>query len=194
MTRRILCVDDDESVRSLLRHLLTEKGHSVCVAHDGAQAIAHANVVQFDAIITGHQMPQMIGLELVRQLRANAYPGKIFVFSGALSQALRKEYEALKVDMIAAKPTGLKDILALLEMPSPISPASPRNPSPESANGAIMLRCPNGKQCRLTLVNEKEMLVYCSPIEPGICPNAMSFAGTSFCRALMGSKKSVREN
>ena len=76
----------------------------------------------------------------------------------------------------------------------PHSPDAPSGkPLPESENHANPLLCPLGKQCRLTLINEKETLVYCVPVEPGICPNVMSFAGTTYCRALLGSKKSVRE-
>jgi CheY-like chemotaxis protein len=117
MTRNILCVDDDESVRKLLTDILIAKGHAVSVATNGKEAIDLVTVTQFDAIITDHQMPEITGLELVRHLRAAAYAGKIFVFSGALSTPLRKEYEALKVDAIAAKPMGVSEILALFRMP-----------------------------------------------------------------------------
>jgi CheY-like chemotaxis protein len=117
MTLKILCVDDEESITTFFTHLLNAKGHIVSVAGDGREAIALAAATQFDVVITDHLMPEMTGLELVRHLRAAAYPGKIFVLSGALSTAPRKEYEALKVDAIAAKPAGFKDILARLEMP-----------------------------------------------------------------------------
>ena len=43
-----------------------------------------------------------------------------------------------------------------------------------------------GKQCRLTVVNGREQLVYCVPLESGVCPNVMSFGDTRFCRALLG--------
>lgn len=92
-------------------------GHTVRVASDVDEAIAHATATQFDVVITDHQMPQKTGLELVRHLRTVAYAGKIVVFSGALSATLRREYEALQVDAIAAKPTGLSHILALIQRP-----------------------------------------------------------------------------
>ena len=117
MTRRILCVDDNVNITTFLTHTLSAMGHTVSVASDGEEAIGRAAATHFDVVITDHQMPQMTGLELVRHLRATAYPGKIFVFSGALSPAHRKEYEALKVDTIATKPAGVSEILALFQIP-----------------------------------------------------------------------------
>src|SRR5882672_3772812 len=115
MSSKILCVDDEEVVRQTLAQFLGAKGHTVGVAQDGAEALACAATTQFDVVITDHQMPRMTGLELIRQLRATAYSGKIIVFSGAVSPALRKEYEMLRIDAIAKKPSGLTDILALLQ-------------------------------------------------------------------------------
>lgn len=117
MPRTILCVDDDESITSVLAHLLNAKGHKVSVAADGREAIALIRAMDFDVVITDHQMPEMTGLELVRHLRVTAFRGRTFVFSGALSPTLRTEYEALKVDAIFAKPTGISEIVARLQMP-----------------------------------------------------------------------------
>ena len=115
--KEVLCVDDDETVRTVLAQLLTSKGHNVSLAKSGAEALACVNAVRFDVVITDSLMPQMTGLELVRSLRSIAYPGKIIVFSGGLSPEAVTAYEALKVDMIARKPLGLGGILALLQKP-----------------------------------------------------------------------------
>ena len=97
--------------------MLSAIGHTVNVANDGLEAIAHIKAAQFDVVIIDHQMPQITGLELVRYLREKEYSGKIFIFSGALSSEIIKEYEALKVDAVATKPTGFSEILALLQSP-----------------------------------------------------------------------------
>ena len=113
--KEVLCADDDESVGTLFAQLLTSKGHNVSLAKSGAEALAYVNAVHFDVIITDSLTPQMTGLELVRHLRSIAYPGKIIVFSGGLSPKAVKAFEALKVDMIAGKPSGLGDVLTLLQ-------------------------------------------------------------------------------
>ena len=117
MTRRILCVDDNVNITTLFTHTLSAMGHTVNVANDGLEAIARIKAAQFDVVIIDHQMSQITGLELVRYLREKAYSGKIFIFSGALSSEIIIEYEALKVEAIATKPTGFREILALLQSP-----------------------------------------------------------------------------
>lgn len=111
---RILIVDDEESIRTLFSLMLGGKGHSVSAAGDGLEALALVNAGPFDVVVTDHSMPAKNGLELVRELKAASFPGRIVVFSGALSPAIRKEYEALKVDAIIAKPLGLGELVALL--------------------------------------------------------------------------------
>ena len=114
MTLNVLCVDDAEAITTLFTHTLTALGHNVSVASDGLEAIAHTKAAQFDVVIIDHLMPQITGLELVRYLREKEYSGKIYVFSGALSPEIRKEYDALRVNAIATKPAGFGEILALL--------------------------------------------------------------------------------
>jgi len=71
MGARILVVDDDESIRELLRMHLTSAGYEVLVAPD---AIAAGYVVLKappDLIITDVTMPHMDGFEFVAALRSD---------------------------------------------------------------------------------------------------------------------------
>ena len=72
MGARILVVDDDESIRELLRLHLSSAGYEVQVAED---AIAAGYLVLKgppDLIITDVNMPHMDGFEFVAALRADA--------------------------------------------------------------------------------------------------------------------------
>lgn len=71
MAARILVVDDDESIRDLLRMHLTSAGYEVQVAAD---AIAAGYIVLRappDLIITDVSMPHMDGFEFVAALKAD---------------------------------------------------------------------------------------------------------------------------
>ena len=49
-----------------------------------------------------------------------------------------------------------------------------------------MLRCPNGRNCKLRILNKEQMLVQCVPVEPHqICMSALLFGGAYYCRELM---------
>lgn len=70
-TIRILAIDDSSSVLSLYQDLLGELNVKIDTAADGRQGLELALKNPYDIIITDVDMPQMDGIELCRQLRAN---------------------------------------------------------------------------------------------------------------------------
>ena len=66
---RILVVDDEASARSGLERLLTQEGFSVTSAADGAAALRVAAEFAPDVVVTDLKMPEMDGIELLKQLR-----------------------------------------------------------------------------------------------------------------------------
>jgi CheY-like chemotaxis protein len=71
MAARILVVDDDESIRDLLRMHLTSAGYEVQVAADAIAAGYIVLQAPPDLIITDVSMPHMDGFEFVAALKAD---------------------------------------------------------------------------------------------------------------------------
>ena len=69
---RILVVDDSTTMRQMVSFTLTDAGHEVTEAPDGAKALTEAKAKKFDLVITDVNMPGMNGLDLVKSLRAIA--------------------------------------------------------------------------------------------------------------------------
>src|SRR5438552_3853439 len=67
---RILVVDDDPSLLSLLRILLATSGYQVTAARDGAEALSLTATNQYDLILLDLEMPGMNGRTFFRQFRA----------------------------------------------------------------------------------------------------------------------------
>jgi len=67
---QILVVEDEQRMGELLRRGLTEEGHHVVVARDGATGFEMARAAQFDVIVLDMMLPQMDGLTVARRLRA----------------------------------------------------------------------------------------------------------------------------
>ncbi len=68
---KILVVDDMESMRKVIRHLLGELGYkNVAQASDGKGALLKFKAARFDLVITDWNMPSMSGLELLKHIRA----------------------------------------------------------------------------------------------------------------------------
>jgi CheY-like chemotaxis protein len=70
MSFKILIVEDNPDSRNLLHFLLTTKGFNASTAVDGAEGFYMAKVEKPDLIITDLTMPNVDGIELVKQIRA----------------------------------------------------------------------------------------------------------------------------
>ena len=67
---RILIVDDDPLIAEFVRRGLQEEGHVVDVAHDGAQGRMLALVEPYDALILDVVLPDALGYDIAREIRA----------------------------------------------------------------------------------------------------------------------------
>jgi two-component system, NtrC family, response regulator AtoC len=65
----VLVVDDDFSIRTLLRTLLTRAGHIVIEAEDGQAAIDQLATQSVDVVVTDLMMPRADGFEVLRRSR-----------------------------------------------------------------------------------------------------------------------------
>ncbi len=68
----ILAVDDSASMRQMVSFTLKSAGHSVVEAIDGVDALNKAKNQKFDCVLTDVNMPQMDGIQLIKELRALA--------------------------------------------------------------------------------------------------------------------------
>lgn len=69
--KRILVVDDDPSMRFMLRLIFEGTGYEVSEAHHGAAALSQLKDTLPDLLITDMMMPIMDGGELIQQLRSD---------------------------------------------------------------------------------------------------------------------------
>jgi CheY-like chemotaxis protein len=79
----ILIVDDEASVRKLLRLILAEGGHDVIAAGSGPEALRILQGRSVDLVITDIIMPDMDGLELIKAIKRLVPRKKLLAVSGA---------------------------------------------------------------------------------------------------------------
>ncbi len=70
---RFLVVDDFSTMRRIVRNLLKELGFTnVQEAEDGVDALAKLRAAEFDFVVSDWNMPNMTGLELLKEIRKDA--------------------------------------------------------------------------------------------------------------------------
>ena len=69
---RILLVDDEQSVQTLLTYPLRKEGYEVIAASTGQEALERFREGQFDLVVLDVMLPEVDGFDVCRQLRAKS--------------------------------------------------------------------------------------------------------------------------
>lgn len=103
---RVLVVDDDNSIRALLKTMLTHAGYEVVEAANGQEGFEKALETRPQIMITDWMMPQMDGVELTRALRQTKLGRGIYILILTALEAEEKLVEAFDagVDDFMSKP------------------------------------------------------------------------------------------
>ena len=69
MSKKVLIVDDSSSMRQMVTFTLQDAGYDVVQAVHGKDALVKAAQAKVDIVVTDLNMPEMDGLELIRQIK-----------------------------------------------------------------------------------------------------------------------------
>ena len=111
MTARILIVEDEPSVRMVLRDLLIDSGYQVEEAHDGLQALPRL-AEGFDLLLVDVLMPGLDGFSLCHQARERGFDGAILMLSARTALEDRVEGLRTGADDYLGKPFAPPELLA----------------------------------------------------------------------------------
>ena len=108
--RRILVVDDDLSVRTLVKTVLERAGYEVTTARDGREAISLLAASDFDVVLLDVIMPKLDGLGVVDELRKSKLSvlAHTYLLSGGDPESLGN----LPVRGVIAKPFDINTLVA----------------------------------------------------------------------------------
>ncbi|RQZ10218.1 DNA-binding response regulator [Burkholderia sp. Bp9031] len=112
---RILIVEDDARGAQFIVRGLTESGHVVDAANDGALGLTLALEGIYDVIVTDRRLPVLDGIELVRRLRCKDRSTPVMMLSAIASLNDRVEGIRAGSDDYLAKPYAFSELLARVE-------------------------------------------------------------------------------
>lgn len=136
-SKRILVVDDNETVRSIVAGQLAAKGHVADTADGGVKALALMKAQKYDAVILDISMPVMDGLEALRIMKS--LPGAagltpVIALTAHALVEVRERCIAAGFDQFLTKPVRVDELSNIIEAVTSAAPAQVRaGPAAEAA-------------------------------------------------------------
>jgi len=120
---RILVAEDEEALRGFVARALTDVGHTVTVAADGAEALDLIARGAFDLLLADIKMPVMDGIALALAAGRDHPDLIILLMTGYADQRERAHGLDALIHDIIAKPFTLEEIRAAVSAALASSPA-----------------------------------------------------------------------
>ncbi len=109
---RILLVEDDARLASMLEQLLTDEGYVTVLARDGQRALHEGLTREFDALVLDRGLPLLEGLEVLDRLRSRGILTPALILSALGNPADRVEGLDRGAEDYLAKPFDIDELLA----------------------------------------------------------------------------------
>lgn len=115
---RILLVDDEETLRTVMGHILTNDGHTVVYALNGLHALDTLDAdPDIELVITDYLMPIIDGRELAKRIRKTEKHSTtpIILLSGVIGVKEIAHMLEEGITAFLAKPTSSKELLSTIQ-------------------------------------------------------------------------------
>jgi CheY-like chemotaxis protein/predicted regulator of Ras-like GTPase activity (Roadblock/LC7/MglB family) len=117
-SKRILIVDDDPDLLFLVAHGIKNLGpdYQVSTASSGNSALEHVQKHRFDLVVTDYMMPEMTGIDLVREVRQTS-PNICFILMTAHHESaqMKEKIGDLKLAAFVGKPFTMPELLKVIQ-------------------------------------------------------------------------------
>ena len=111
MSRRLLYVDDEDDLRSLVQMHLSLEGYDVETAADGDTALALIQSKPFDIILLDVYMPRMNGIQVLQYLKSHDKGSRLIILTGANNPYIAKECARLGASAYLSKPYNFHELI-----------------------------------------------------------------------------------
>jgi DNA-binding response OmpR family regulator len=109
---RILLVEDEKKIATLIRQALKEQRFDVEATEDGNSGLEMASRQKFDAVILDIMLPGRDGLSMLRELRRSGNTVPVLILSARSERIERVNALNLGADDYLTKPFGMDELIA----------------------------------------------------------------------------------
>ncbi len=111
---KMLCVDDDDQLRTSLQQQFLDEGFDVETAIDGEMALEKIKNNQYDLILLDLKMPKMDGMSVLREVRKLEKNPSIIMLTGVDEVATALECVKLGAKDYISKPYDPEELLHIV--------------------------------------------------------------------------------
>jgi DNA-binding NtrC family response regulator len=113
--RKILVVDDEDALRTVLSAELNSEGYDVVTAADGLEAVTELGKKKFDLVLLDIKMPNMNGFEVLKVIKEKHAGTKVIMLTGFADLKNAIESKKLGAEDFVSKPYDLVDLLTTID-------------------------------------------------------------------------------
>ncbi|MBI2606147.1 MAG: response regulator [Deltaproteobacteria bacterium] len=147
--KKVLVVDDDDDLRSVLRSALEASGYLVTTVANGKLALHLVSLDKFDCVVSDIRMPEMNGIELLHSIKRGMPGLPVILMTGFSELTETKEAYELGADEFIPKPFRKEELLeAVRTCCFETGVPAPKEPSDEDYSKLSIDDFISGKQIR----------------------------------------------
>lgn len=112
---RVLIVDDEDALRTILSSELASAGYEVATASDGEEGITEVKNRKFDLVLLDIKMPKLDGFEVLKFIKKEHPAVKVIMLTGFADLKNAIESKKYGAEDFVSKPYDLVDLLTTIE-------------------------------------------------------------------------------
>ena len=113
--RIVLVVEDDDSIRHVIKDVLEERGCRVVDSSNGAEALDQLSLIRPDAMVLDLLMPVMHGWEFMETYAEKTGGAAIPIVVVSVNAALPRSFDRFGVRTVVAKPFNVDELADSVE-------------------------------------------------------------------------------
>ncbi|MDQ0351228.1 two-component system alkaline phosphatase synthesis response regulator PhoP [Alkalibacillus filiformis] len=115
MTIKVLIVDDEESITTLIEHHLNQEGYMTTIVHDGESAIQSLDHNSFDLVVLDLMLPKLSGIKVCEKMRSNQNDTPVIMLTAKGEEEDKIKGLNVGADDYLTKPFSPKELVARIQ-------------------------------------------------------------------------------